>query len=264
MVIVVRLYWVHDFDLVSLCDSRDFNISSGIRDALRAYSRNDRSFRIKLPECPEKVIRANRSVHVYLNPEKEEDVPAIEFLESLRKGIRNSVIKTVFRTYLSDVNTEPCLAGGFTRILVERLPSPGQASGKRILKENIRVPAERLSSNPKKPGVAVSGKDSADIPAQRSGAVKFSDGHLRDNAVNTEKAARSGTYLQDIAGEKPDKKPANAPGEGMLKEESPDGNSETECPDNGYEKYQEPVTEQPENMSGPVQSLFDLVDSEIV
>ena len=99
--LVIRMYWQHDLDLVTLCYYKDFSISYWMKQALIAYVRKDETFRIPVPEeQPIMIEHKNRYAHFKLNPKTEADV--IDFVRSFRYGFCNNGVKQIMRSYLSE------------------------------------------------------------------------------------------------------------------------------------------------------------------
>ncbi len=89
-VIIVRLYWQHDLDLISLGVQDGNKLGMIIRDALRAYVRGE-NYVIEPPSNDKPVRIDNMVTHFSLNPKTDKDV--IEALSQIRTGYRNSAIE---------------------------------------------------------------------------------------------------------------------------------------------------------------------------
>lgn len=105
---LVRLYVVHDLDLIALKFIPGFDMAETFRHVLIAYVRNEK-YEIPLPPdlIPYSFPYKNTSFHVLLDNKKDADV--IEFLDSVRRGLGNSVMKQIFRHYCTFQNILPFL-----------------------------------------------------------------------------------------------------------------------------------------------------------
>lgn len=102
MDITVRLYKLHDYDLIYLYKNLRFPIKDAMKKALLAYVRNEPVF-IDFPV--EKVNQDNltdiKSAQFHLKLDAVADADAIEYLGSLKKYYRNSFLKNLLRGYLT-------------------------------------------------------------------------------------------------------------------------------------------------------------------
>lgn len=97
MCIIVRFYWQHDLDLIALAHDPSIKMGTLIKEALTAYVHKT-DFSIAPPHKPESPIKLDTySTHFLLNLEKDADV--IDYLNHVREGYRNSVIKHILRSY---------------------------------------------------------------------------------------------------------------------------------------------------------------------
>lgn len=106
MDITVRLYKLHDYDLIYLYKNLRFPIKDAIKKALISYVRNEPVF-FEVPV--EKISEDNLSdiknaqFHIKLDNEEEKDI--IDFLSGLKKFYRNSFLKNLLRGYLAGAAT---------------------------------------------------------------------------------------------------------------------------------------------------------------
>lgn len=99
--LVLRIYWQHDLDLVTLTYYSDFSVAHWMKQALIAYVRNDKSFSIPLPpERPITLEHKNKKIHIRICEEEYGDV--VEFIENFRYGFMNNGIKQIMRSYLAE------------------------------------------------------------------------------------------------------------------------------------------------------------------
>ena len=98
MNIGVRLYRVHDIDLVSLYKSSNFNFHEAVRRSLRAYVRHEPYFMYmpKLEKEPKEDYKYVYQCSIKLDDEKDADV--IEFLNTrVKKAKRTAAVKAILR-----------------------------------------------------------------------------------------------------------------------------------------------------------------------
>ena len=104
---LIRLYIIHDLDLVALKWHPDFDFRQAMTDALIAYVRGE-DYEIPLPEPVNYAFPyKNTAIHVLLNNDEHKDV--INFLSSIRKGSGNALIKLIFRKYIKGNDMSPYL-----------------------------------------------------------------------------------------------------------------------------------------------------------
>lgn len=99
MKVMVRLYRQHDLDLLSLKKIDGFSVQKAMRSALRAYVRKQ-DFKVQIPD---KIIAValpkSSQLHICLSDSADADI--IAWLQTVSNGFRNSLIKNIFRSYLS-------------------------------------------------------------------------------------------------------------------------------------------------------------------
>lgn len=111
MNITLRLYWVHDYDLIGLADSPDISLSKCAKQVLLAYARNDKNFRICVPENSQvREKKTNRIIHFRIDPGNPEEKDAYDAYHKIDRGVRNSAIKNMIRMYMDKANFQPYLS----------------------------------------------------------------------------------------------------------------------------------------------------------
>lgn len=96
----VRLYRLHDLDLITFAVAHQFNIMGAIYAALSAFARGE-TFSFKIPpRKTEKLPQLKRIYIKVLTLDMEKDKDAIEILSNIVPGCRNSFLKNLLRLYL--------------------------------------------------------------------------------------------------------------------------------------------------------------------
>lgn len=98
----VRLYRVHDYDLISLMLMHNFDIRKAIYISLKNFCKSKRVvFRIP-PQIYQKPEDLNwvYTLTVYIDPEKDEDI--VHLMNMIQSGCRNSFLKGLLRLYICD------------------------------------------------------------------------------------------------------------------------------------------------------------------
>lgn len=105
MEITVRLYKLHDYDLIYLQKVLKFPVKDAMKQAIAAYVRNDPVFfevpyKVVVPDeeaeyLPIKVVQ----FHIKLDEHSDQDI--IRYLSKIKKNYRNSYLKNLLRGYLS-------------------------------------------------------------------------------------------------------------------------------------------------------------------
>lgn len=101
MDITVRLYRLHDYDLIYLYKNLRWSVKDAMIEALKAYVRKEPvkiRFPIKVADTDEIRNIKNAQFHIKLNELEDRDL--IEFLGTLKKNYRNSFLKNLLRYYL--------------------------------------------------------------------------------------------------------------------------------------------------------------------
>lgn len=102
MKITMRLYRAHDYDLMYMRALMGKNISTVVKEALVAYVRKQKTDRIDIDPAEELIVTKvskNTQFHVYLSQKTDADI--IAYIQSIKKGYRNSALKNILRSYLS-------------------------------------------------------------------------------------------------------------------------------------------------------------------
>lgn len=96
----VRLYRLHDLDLITFSATHEFNIMRAIYSALTAFSKGE-VFVIDIPPRREHQLPDLKRVYIKaLTLDSEKDAAAIQILEDIAPGYRNSFLKHLLRLYL--------------------------------------------------------------------------------------------------------------------------------------------------------------------
>lgn len=130
----VRLYRVHDYDLISLMLMHNFDIRKAIYISLTNFCKSKRVvFRIP-PQIYQKPEDMNwvYTMTIYIDSEKDEDI--VRLMNMIQPGCRNSFLKGLLRLYICDPAPD---------IFMES-PSDAKEMGKRLVRvfhnnDNIRI-----------------------------------------------------------------------------------------------------------------------------
>lgn len=102
MDITVRLYKLHDYDLIYLYKNIHFPIKDAMQKSLAAYVRNEPVF-FEVPvvtNVEDSLVGVkNAQFHILLDDEKDSDL--IEYLKNLKPNLRNSFLKNTLRGHLA-------------------------------------------------------------------------------------------------------------------------------------------------------------------
>lgn len=102
MDITVRLYKLHDFDLIYLYKNLRFPIRDAMKKALISYVRNEPvffDFPIEIPESDKLIDIKSSQFHIKLDENTDKDI--ILYLSGLKRFYRNSFLKNLLRGYLT-------------------------------------------------------------------------------------------------------------------------------------------------------------------
>ncbi len=105
MKITIRLYSRHDLDLMSIYLNDNFPFSKEMKKAVKAYVNGD-SYEIDIPES-EKIDTPPRVIQFHICFSQSSDAELIEWIKSITPGYRNSVLKNIFRNYMSEPIVSP-------------------------------------------------------------------------------------------------------------------------------------------------------------
>lgn len=108
MRIKLRLY-LRDLDLIILKQHKHFNLNTSIRQALCDYVRNGSCDRVFVPDIgDQQFVLKNEQTDITFNNEQHQDV--IEWILSIRPGMRSSAIKTVIRSAIANPVISPFMS----------------------------------------------------------------------------------------------------------------------------------------------------------
>lgn len=105
----IRLYRLHDLDLITFVETHEFNLVKAVYSALSAFSK-DEAFVIEIP--PRRVEDLPQLKRVYvkaLTLDEETDAKAIEIMNKIAPGYRNNFFKNLLRQYLCNPMSEEFL-----------------------------------------------------------------------------------------------------------------------------------------------------------
>lgn len=105
--ITMRLYKQHDLDLFYLYKLPDFSLQIAVKKAIQAFANNN-NYVIDYPEWPKdknfEFGKKTAQIHIFLDEVK--DKGAIDWIDSISPGYRNSLLKNLTRQYLNRIPTE--------------------------------------------------------------------------------------------------------------------------------------------------------------
>ena len=101
MDITIRLYKLHDYDLVYLYKNINFPIREAMYRSLSSYVRNEPVFfEIPILTNVEDNLGGVKNVQFHINLDDENDKDLIEYLKKLKPNLRNSFLKNNLRGHL--------------------------------------------------------------------------------------------------------------------------------------------------------------------
>ena len=101
MQITVRLYKLHDYDLIYLYKNLQFPVRDAMRDALIRYVRDVPVFyRVPVVKASEVDLSDIKNVQFHIKLDDNEDCDVIDYLGTLKKNYRNSFLKNLLRGFL--------------------------------------------------------------------------------------------------------------------------------------------------------------------
>lgn len=102
----VRLYRLHDLDLITFSATHEFNIMRAIYSSLSAFAK-DEVFVIDIPPRRDNKLQEFKRVYIKsLVLDTEKDKEAIRLLSMIAPGYRNSFLKHLLRIYLCNPLSE--------------------------------------------------------------------------------------------------------------------------------------------------------------
>lgn len=102
----IRLYRLHDLDLITFVETHEFNLIRAVYSSLSAFAKGD-AFVIEIPPRRiQKLPPLNRVYIKALTLDSEQDKDAIEILAKIAPGYRNSFLKNLLRMYLCNPISE--------------------------------------------------------------------------------------------------------------------------------------------------------------
>lgn len=105
----VRLYRIHDLDLISFINSHKLNFQKSMYCALKSFSKGE-VFAIKIPPQKKADERDYKKVYMYtLALDSQKDADCIELLKKISNGKRNNFLKNLLRLYLCNPMSEDFL-----------------------------------------------------------------------------------------------------------------------------------------------------------
>lgn len=111
MNITMRIYRLHDLDLMYLYKMPGVSIQKIIKVVLKSYVKDRNSIngireRVDIPRIiHDKNIPQSALIHIYLNEGEDDEV--IEWINQVPKGLRNSLLKNILRGYVNFPITIP-------------------------------------------------------------------------------------------------------------------------------------------------------------
>lgn len=102
MNITVRLYKLHDYDLIFLYKNLRFPVQEAMKKALAAYVRNEPVFfDVPVEEIKEDSLLKIKNAQFHIKLDEKEDQDIIQYLSRIKKYYRNSFLKNLLRGYLA-------------------------------------------------------------------------------------------------------------------------------------------------------------------
>lgn len=102
MNITVRLYKLHDFDLIYLYKNLRFPIKEAMKRALIAYVRDEPVFfQVPVTHVKNDELSNIKHAQFHIKLSEEEDADVIQYLSTLKRFYRNSFLKNLLRSYLA-------------------------------------------------------------------------------------------------------------------------------------------------------------------
>lgn len=96
----IRLYQMHDRDLITFIGTHDFSLTKAVYCALSAFIKGE-AFVIEIPPRMEKPVIMKKRVYCrQLVLDESRDLEMISFLQKISPGFRNNFFKNLLRLYL--------------------------------------------------------------------------------------------------------------------------------------------------------------------
>ena len=106
----IRLYRVHDMDLITLSVLHNFNIVKSLYCAITAFSLG-KAFTIQVPpRSLNEIPQWNKTYLKHLSLDEEKDCKAIDIIERIADGNRSAFLKNLLRQYICQPFSEIYLA----------------------------------------------------------------------------------------------------------------------------------------------------------
>lgn len=96
----IRLYSIHDLDLVTFTLTHDFDILKAVYSSLTAFTKGE-AFIIRIPPAVRELPELRRVYTKTLSLDTEKDAEAVELLNKIVPGKRNNFLKNLLRLYLA-------------------------------------------------------------------------------------------------------------------------------------------------------------------
>lgn len=105
----IRLYRMHDLDLITFMETHKFNIIKAIYSCVVSFSKKE-YFVIDIPpRSVEEMLELKRRYDKTLSLDYEKDKDAIKLLDKIQDGYRNNFLKMLLRLYLCNPMSEEFL-----------------------------------------------------------------------------------------------------------------------------------------------------------
>lgn len=102
----IRLYRLHDLDLITFAETHEFNVIRAMYSSLSAFAKGE-AFVIEIPPRREqKPPQLNRVYIKALTLDDEKDRAAVAVINTIAPGYRNSFLKNLLRLYLCNPLSE--------------------------------------------------------------------------------------------------------------------------------------------------------------
>ena len=155
MDITVRLYKLHDFDLIYLYKNLRFPIRDAMKKALISYVRNEPvffDFPIEIPESDKLIDIKSSQFHIKLDENTDKDI--ILYLSGLKRFYRNSFLKNLLRGYLtgpaafvyeSEINLNKSIILLFKKIFIDKIIANRQGNNLNTKSKLSLAPSTKVS-----------------------------------------------------------------------------------------------------------------------